>query len=269
LQRLAFALGLAARNDCFRWASRERKMTEIRSSTIRERLSSADSVFGRHWSNAGRTFSYHGTMPIEDVILEGKHVRLEPLERRHIPGLVAAAGGDPELYRWSPVPQNVEQAAQYVDTALEWRKAGKALAFATLRASDGVVIGSTRFFDVEHWFWPDGHPRHKHSTPDVCEIGYTWLNRAAIRTLANTEAKFLMMRHAFENWKLFRVCLHTDVRNERSRAAIERIGGKFEGILRAHRMAADFTARDSARYSIIQSEWPAVKERLLQRMARA
>ena len=88
------------------------------------------------------------------------------------------------------------------------------------------------------------HPRHGRANPDVCEIGYTWLTRSAIRTAANTEAKLLMLTHAFETWQVLRVCLHTDARNQRSRAAIERIGAKFEGILRAHRMAADFTPRD-------------------------
>jgi RimJ/RimL family protein N-acetyltransferase len=100
----------------------------------------------------------------------------------------------------------------------------------------------------------------------VGEIGYTWLTAPAIRTAANTEAKFLMLAHAFETWKMLRVCLHTDARNERSRAAIERIGGRFEGILYAHRMAADFTPRDSARYSIVAADWPNVKGRLMQRL---
>ncbi len=100
----------------------------------------------------------------------------------------------------------------------------------------------------------------------MCEIGYTWLARSAIRTPANTDAKLLMLSYAFETWRVHRVCLHTDVRNERSRAAIERIGGKFEGVLRAHRMAADFVPRDSARYSIIATEWPAAKERLTRMM---
>jgi len=102
------------------------------------------------------------------------------------------------------------------------------------------------------------------TVPDTCEIGYTWLTRSAIRTAANTEAKLLMLTHAFETWQVLRVCLHTDVRNQRSRAAIERIGGKFEGILRAHRMAADYIARDSARFSIVAAEWPEVKQRLSQ-----
>jgi N-acetyltransferase len=90
------------------------------------------------------------------------------------------------------------------------------------------------------------------------------LTRSAIRTPANTEAKLLMLTHAFETWQVLRVCFHTDVRNQRSRSALERIGGQFEGILRAHRMAADFIPRDSVRYSIIASEWPAVKQRLVQ-----
>ena len=108
------------------------------------------------------------------------------------------------------------------------------------------------------------HPLHGRGVPDACEIGYTWLSRSAIRTVANTESKLLMLTHAFEAWQVLRVCFHTDVRNQRSRAALERIGGQCEGILRAHRMAADHIPRDSVRYSIVASEWPAVKQRLLQ-----
>jgi len=199
---------------------------------------------------------------VEPCELLGRYVRLEPLELRHADGLAAASAVDPSLYQWSPVPQGTAEAAKYIETALAWREAGSALAFATVRLSDGFVIGSTRFFDIERWAWPQKHPLHGRSAPDVCEIGYTWLTRDAIRTPANTEAKLLMLTHAFENWKVHRVCLHTDVRNQRSRNAIERIGGHFEGILRAHRMAADYIPRDSARYSIIAAEWPAAKQRL-------
>jgi len=99
--------------------------------------------------------------------------------------------------------------------------------------------------------------------PDACEIGYTWLAASAIRTGANTDAKFLMLRHAFEEWRVLRVCFHTDARNQRSRAALERIGGKLEGILRGHRMAADCVPRDSVRDSIVASEWREVKDRLI------
>jgi RimJ/RimL family protein N-acetyltransferase len=201
--------------------------------------------------------------------LQGKHVRLEPLEYRHVAGLAAASAEDPSLYQWSPVPQGRVEAAKYLDTALAWRDEGRAVPFAIVRVDDGAVIGSTRFFDLERWAWPEGHPRHGRSFADVCEIGYTWLARSAIRTPANTEAKLLMLAQAFESWQMLRVCLHTDVRNQRSRSAIERIGGKLEGILRAHRMAADYIARDSARYSIIASEWPAVKQQLGQLLVRS
>lgn len=201
--------------------------------------------------------------------LTGKHIRLEPLSAAHAEGLIAASDGDPALYRWSAVPRGREAVEKYIATALAWREAGTALAFATVRVADGAVIGSTRFFDMERWAWPAGNARHGRREPDVCEIGYTWLTPGAIRTGANTEAKLLMLTHAFEVWNVLRVCLHTDSRNKRSQAAIERIGGKFEGVLRAHRMAADFIARDSFRYSIVVAEWPEAKQRLQERLRSA
>jgi N-acetyltransferase len=202
------------------------------------------------------------TMGTHMPVLAGTHIRLEPLSHSHSDGLCAAAAGDPSLYQWSPVPQGEAETTRYIDTALSWRDAGIAAPFAIVREPDAVVLGSTRFFDIGHWQWPPNHLRHGRQHPDVCEIGYTWLTRTALRTAANTEAKLLMLTHAFETWEVLRVCLHTDVRNQRSRAAIERIGGKYEGTLRAHRMAADFIARDSARYSIVAAEWPDVKHRL-------
>ena len=200
--------------------------------------------------------------------MSGKHIRLEPLDHRHVEGLVDAASADRSLYQWSPVPRSKAEAVSYVNTALAWRDDGGAVPFATIRIDDSVVIGSTRFFDVERWAWPPGHARHGRESPDACEIGYTWLTSSAVRTAANTEAKLLMLEYAFETWHVLRVCLHTDVRNQRSRDAIERIGGKFEGILRAHRMAADFIARDSARFSIVAAEWPEAKQRLMQFLKR-
>jgi RimJ/RimL family protein N-acetyltransferase len=207
-------------------------------------------------------------METEGLVLSCRHVSLEPLDHRHVDGLVAAVADDPSLYQWSPVPQGKVEATSYVDTALAWREAGSALPFVIIRMDDGVVIGSTRFWNLERWSWPQGHPRHG-EVLDACEIGYTWLTRSAIRTAANTEAKLLMLTHAFETWQVLRVCFHTDARNKQSRAALERIGGKFEGMLRAHRMAADYTARDSMRYSIVAAEWPAVKQRLSQLMDQA
>ena len=205
-------------------------------------------------------------MGSENPVLAGRHVRLEPLDHRHVVGLATAAAAEPSLYQWSPVPQGKVEAASYVNTALAWRDAGTAVPFAivtvNLRADNNGVIGSTRFWNLERWAWPQGHARHGRDAPDVCEIGYTWLARSAIRTAANTEAKLLMLTHAFETWQVLRVCFHTDARNQRSRAALERIGGKCEGILRAHRMAADFIPRDSVRYSILAGEWPEVREKL-------
>jgi RimJ/RimL family protein N-acetyltransferase len=205
----------------------------------------------------------------EPVILGGKRVRLETLEARHVDALAAAAAIDPTLYRWSPVPQGKAEAETYVNTALAWEQAGTALPFAIVRLEDERVIGSTRFFNVERWAWPPGHELYGRATPDACEIGYTWLTRDAVRTAANTESKFLMLTYAFETWRVFRVCFHTDSRNTRSRDAIERIGGRFEGVLRAHRMAADFIPRDSLRFSIVAKEWPEVKERLTKMLQRA
>jgi RimJ/RimL family protein N-acetyltransferase len=208
-------------------------------------------------------------MQSESLELVGTHVRLEPLHRRHVSGLAAAsAAAGPSLYLWSPVPRGETEAAQYIDTANSWNAAGTAVPFAIARVHDGSVIGSTRFWNLERWSWPVGHPQHGRTSPDACEIGYTWFAQSAIRTAANTESKLLMLVHAFESWKVLRVCFHTDSRNERSRAALERIGGKFEGILRSHRMAADYIPRDSVRYSIVASEWPELKQRLTDRLSR-
>jgi N-acetyltransferase len=203
-----------------------------------------------------------------NLTLMGTHTRLEPLDRRHSSCLVAAAAADPAFYQWSPVPQGAREVTEYIDNAVAWQEAGRAVPFAIVRMSDGVVIGSTRFWNLERWSWPKNHPRHGGHVIDGCEIGYTWLTRSAIRTVVNTEIKLLMLTHAFEVWRVLRVCLHTDSRNTRSAAAIERIGGKFEGILRAHRIAADNTARNSMRFSILDDEWPAVGRQLRQLVQR-
>jgi RimJ/RimL family protein N-acetyltransferase len=205
-------------------------------------------------------------MKIEPFVLEGKYVRLEPLALRHVDGLVAASAVEPSLYQWSAVPLGFAATTAYVQTALAWHEAGTAIPFATVRLSDGVVIGSTRYFDLERWAWPAGHKRAGRLLPDVCEIGYTWYTQSAIRTAANTEAKLLMLGHAFETWGMLRVCLHTDERNEKSRAAMARIGCTFEGILRAHRLAVDGIPRNSARFSMTGAEWPGVKAALEQRL---
>jgi RimJ/RimL family protein N-acetyltransferase len=195
-------------------------------------------------------------------LLEGQHVRLEPLQRWHAPGLAEASAIDPSLYRWSPIPQGEAEATAYIETAQGERDAGVTAPFAVLRVRDDAVIGSTRLWDLGWWPWPEGHARHGHDGPDACEIGFTWLARPAIGTAANTEMKLLLLTHAFEVWETQSVCFHTDARNERSRAALERIGAQFEGVLRAHRLATDGRPRNSARYSITAPEWPGVKHHL-------
>jgi N-acetyltransferase len=204
----------------------------------------------------------------KSIVLKGKYVWLEPMDYSHADGLVVASAEDSNLYKWSPVPQGKEEVLKYIQTAVEWREAGKAEPFVIIRVSDGVVIGSTRLWNLEKWLWKPGSPRYHWNFPDTCEIGYTWLSSSAVRTPVNTEAKFLLLQMAFEKWQSFSVYLCTDVRNTRSRNAIERIGARFEGILRAHRLAADGIPRDSARYSILAAEWPAIKIHLQQLLER-
>jgi N-acetyltransferase len=198
--------------------------------------------------------------------LEGTHVRLEPLELRHVEALLAAGQDGTQLFQWTTVPQDRAGMERYVEAAVRTREAGTAVPFATVRRTDGSVVGSTRFFDIGRWAWPPAHPRARGSA-DNCEIGYTWLSPKAIRTALNTEAKYLMLRHAFERWGVYGVCFHTDARNERSCNALVRIGASFEGILRAHRLSADLKPRDSARYSVTAAQWPQVRENLSARLA--
>jgi RimJ/RimL family protein N-acetyltransferase len=195
-------------------------------------------------------------------------VRLEPLERRHAAALVEASAEDASLYQWSLVPVGREAVERYIETALAGRDAGTALAFVTVRKADGKIIGSTRFFEMERWPWPEGSAHRGKHVFDTGEIGYTWLTASAIRTAANTETKLLMLTHAFEVWRMSSVSFCTDERNERSAAALKRIRAKFEGTLRAHRMAADFTPRNTLRFSIVASEWPEVKRGLQVKLAR-
>jgi RimJ/RimL family protein N-acetyltransferase/GNAT superfamily N-acetyltransferase len=202
--------------------------------------------------------------PVADTgPLTGDHVRLEPLAVRHVPGLLKAAAQDPSLYQWVLVPQDEPAMRRHVEDALAARAKGIAVPFAVVRLADETVIGATRFHQLDYWARPGGA-----DVPDTCEIGYTWLAREALRTGANTEMKRLMLTHAFEVWQVRSVCLHTDVRNQRSQDAIRRIGGTFEGVLRSHRLAVDQSPRDSARFSITAAEWPAVRQHLADLTAR-
>ncbi len=188
-------------------------------------------------------------MNIEPITLKGRVVRLEPLGADHAPAL-ARVGLDPELWRWIPVP--VSDAAQmqaYVQTALAEQARGVSLPFALVLQGTGEVIGCTRYMNIER-----AHRR--------LEIGSTWLTRASQRSGANTEAKLLLLTHAFEVLLANRVELKTDALNQTSRAAIARIGATEEGIFRKHIVCASGRIRDTAWFSIIAAEWPAVKARL-------
>src|SRR5688572_3224286 len=200
------------------------------------------------------------------VVLRGAHVRLEPLTLAHVRALCRAATGPRDTYAFTTVPVTEAAMRAYVETALAEQAARRALPFATVNGS-GTVIGSTRFGNIEFWTWPPGPPHQRGAeVPDVVEIGWTWLTASAQRTAVNTEAKLLMLTHAFETWRVHRVSLMTDARNTRSRAAIERLGARADGVLRAQRPATDGGIRDTAAYSILEEEWPAVKARLRARL---
>ena len=197
------------------------------------------------------------------VTLEGTYVRLEPLTLDHAGALAAAASVSRETYGWTTVPNGVEAARGYITAALTDERAGRCLPFATILRKTGRVVGTTRFGNIEYWAWPDGNPNQRGAhLPDAVEIGWTWLAADVQRTSVNTEAKYLMLRHAFETWHVHRVRLMTDERNTRSRAAIERLGGKLDGILRAHTTGSDGAVRNSAVYSLLEGDWPADRARL-------
>src|SRR6202045_323332 len=188
-------------------------------------------------------------MAVSPVTLEGLHVRLEPLGKAHLAGL-AEAGLDKELWRWIPVPvRTVDEMAAYVETALGEQERGVSLPFAIVEKASGRAIGSTRYGNIDR-------------THHRVEIGWTWVGREWQRTAVNTEAKYLLLRHAFETLGCMRVELKTDSLNERSRAAILRIGAREEGTFRNHMITASGRIRHTVYFSILDSEWPDVKTRL-------
>ncbi|MEU4096709.1 GNAT family protein [Streptomyces sp. NPDC026673] len=207
----------------------------------------------------------------EPVTLEGKHVRLEPLGAAHTDGLLRAATESRDTYAFTKVPDDHDTMARYIEEALQEQATGAALPFAVRDVQRDTLVGSTRFLDLDYWTatpaWPAGRsvPRSG-AVPTVAEIGSTWLGASAQRTPCNTEAKLLLLTHAFDVWGVLRVTLKTDARNARSRAAIERIGGRFEGIRRAHTLAVDGTVRDSAYFSILREEWHGVRSALEARL---
>ena len=193
-------------------------------------------------------------MKIEPVTLEGEFVRLEPMRVDHLPALVKV-GMDESLWKWTAnVVNNEADIERYVRAALADQMLGRSLPFVTLEKESGKVIGSTRFGNID-------------TANRKAEIGWTWINPEWQRTAINTEAKLLMLTHAFEVWKCIRVELKTDANNKRSRKAIARIGAREEGTLRNHMITETGRFRDSVYFSIIESEWESVKTKLASKLA--
>lgn len=189
-------------------------------------------------------------MKVEPVVLTGTHIRLEPLSEAHVPGL-AAVGNDPSLWRYNAYGAALNEAAMYdwVISSLRHREEGNEQPFAVIHLATGKIAGTTRYMDIR--------PAHR-----GLEIGATWYGIDFQRTAVNTEAKYLLLRHAFEELGCIRVQFKADSRNEPSLKAIERIGAVREGLLRNHMIMPDGVYRHSVFFSILDNEWPAVKIRL-------
>lgn len=188
-------------------------------------------------------------MIVVPVTLEGRHVRLEPLSQAHQADL-AVVGLEESLWRWIPVPvRTTEEMSAYIATALEEQARGVSLPFALIEKATGQAIGSTRYGNIDRT-----HLR--------VEIGWTWVAPPWQRSAVNTEAKYLLLRHAFETLGCMRVELKTDSLNEKSRAAILRIGAREEGTFRNHMITASGRIRHTVYFSILDSEWADVKARL-------
>lgn len=194
-------------------------------------------------------------MLIDDVILEGRHVRLEPMRLDDLDA-ISEAGIAEGVWRWTIDDITTkEQMRHYVETALDERRRLTSLPFVTRDIASNTIVGSTRFGNLD-------------TKNRKAEIGWTWINPAWQRTYINTEAKLLMLTHAFETWKYIRVELKTDALNEKSRNAILRIGAKFEGIFRQHMITDSGRLRDTAYFSIIDKDWPEVKASLASKLSK-
>jgi RimJ/RimL family protein N-acetyltransferase len=190
-----------------------------------------------------------GGRPLEPVVLEADFVRLEPMTLGHHAGL-SAVGLDPEIWRYTLVlVKTADDMRSYMESALELQREGTTLPFVTIERSSGRIVGSTRFGNYD--------PANRR-----IEIGWTWIAPPWQRTAINTEAKYLMLSHAFEKLGCVRVELKTDVLNAASRKAMLRIGATEEGVLRKHSLVWDGRFRDSIYYSILDEEWPGVKQQL-------
>lgn len=201
--------------------------------------------------------------PLQPIDLRGKYAHLIPLSLDHAQALADVANISRKTYRYTSVPSDLESARKYIQNALDLHQKGSVLPFAIVEKSSGKIVGTTRFLNVEFWEFPEGNAlRRPVGVPHVVEIGATFLGEPYQRSGINTDAKLCLLTHAFEEWKVLRVALKTDNRNAQSRANIERIGAKFDGIVRAHMPGFDGGIRDTAFYSILQAEWPELKIRL-------
>lgn len=188
------------------------------------------------------------------VTLTGRHLRLEPMRAAHAAALLEA-GRDPEIWAWMPARPTTPAAMDaWLEKAMKGEAQGREYPFIVVRLADDRIIGSTRYLAVEE-------------DDRTVEIGWTWYSPDAWGGVVNPEAKYLLMRHAFEDWHAIRVALKTDVKNLHSQAAIRKLGARYEGTLRNQRIRPDGSYRDTVIFSIIESEWPAVKAKLEQRLA--
>lgn len=197
----------------------------------------------------------NGRIDVQPIVLEGTHVRLDPLEARHLDGIIAA-GADEAIWQWMPLmPRTHEEYEHWMAQAFAQKAAGTQLPFATIDVASGEVIGSTRLMAIS-------------ANDSRVEIGWTWLTPRVQRSVVNTECKYSLLTHCFETLGCMRVELKTDSRNMKSRDAILRIGATEEGTFRKHQRAQSGVQRDTVWYSILFDEWPAAKRRLEQMLAR-
>jgi RimJ/RimL family protein N-acetyltransferase len=191
----------------------------------------------------------------EQPVLAGPTVTLRPLSIADAAALAEAAAESRQHYTYTTVPDGVAEAERYIATALGERESGRRMPFVTVWRER--VAGCTSYLDLQQWRWPAGSPLQRTDRPDALEIGATWLAASAQRTRCNTEAKYLMLTHAFDVWQVHRVALKTDERNARSRQAIERLGARLDGVRRG-----DMAGQDGTYYSILRAEWPAIRAKL-------
>ena len=188
------------------------------------------------------------------ITLTGSHIRLEPLTRGHLPDLFAAGGDDDAVWQWQggPTPRTEEELGEKLDKLLA---DGSFVSFAVILLATGRAVGWTTYLDIS-------------PADERLEIGWTWYGSAYWRSPVNTEAKLLLLTHAFEDLGMGRVQWKTDHLNQRSQNAIARLGAQREGVLRRHRLRPDGTFRDSVYFSMLKDEWPPAKQRLTERLAR-